>query len=69
MLDLEQRHPTPSTSKDAVIIREFGLSSARYYQLLIAAVAKPEVIEAYPLEVHRISDGIQRRKDARAHRH
>lgn len=68
IIALEARMPRSSGRKDEAILAELGLKPVRYYQLLVAAIQKPEVIAASPVEVHRIRRGIERRAAARSRR-
>lgn len=61
ILAFEEAHSTQSGVKDDAIRAEFGLSAARYYQLLNALIDSPAAIIHDPQLVRRL----QRVRDAR----
>ncbi len=50
----ENRHPRHTSRKEALIVDELGLSPARYYQLLVHAVASEEGVKLDPLLCGRV---------------
>jgi len=50
----ENRHPRHTSRKEALIVDELGLSPARYYQILVHAVASEEGVRLDPLLCGRI---------------
>ena len=62
MLDFERAWAARIGAKDAAIRAEFGLSPARYYQVLYALIDSPVALRHDPLLVRRL----QRLRDARA---
>jgi hypothetical protein len=62
ILDFERSWTSRPDGKDAAIRAEFGLSTARYYQLLSALIDSPVALRTDPLLVRRL----QRVRDARA---
>lgn len=56
LLDFEEQWPRWSGRKDEAIRARFGISPARYFQLLLRAL---EALEARPMLVRRL----QRRRD------
>jgi hypothetical protein len=53
ILDFEATHHHPA-GKDAAVQREFGITSARYYQIVWSLIDRPDVLEARPMVVHRL---------------
>ena len=62
MLDFERAWAARVGAKDAAIRSEFGLSPARYYQVLYALIDSPVALRQDPFLVRRL----QRLRDARA---
>ena len=62
ILDFERDWTARPGSKEAAIRAEFGLSTARYYQILSALIDSPVALRTDPLLVRRL----QRVRDARA---
>ncbi|TLF33209.1 DUF3263 domain-containing protein [Microbacterium sp. 5K110] len=54
LFDFENRHPRHTSRKEAAIVDEFGLSPARYYQLLVHAATSEEGVRIDPLLCGRI---------------
>jgi hypothetical protein len=61
MLDFEARWSGRLGAKEAAIREEFGLSAARYYQVLDALLDTPVALRRDPILVRRL----QRLRDAR----
>lgn len=61
MLDFEARWSGRLGAKEAAIRGEFGLSAARYYQVLDALLDSPAALRRDPILVRRL----QRLRDAR----
>ncbi len=69
ILDFEKSWWTACVSKEQEIRDRFGLSSARYYQILNALIDRPEALEHDPLLVKRLRRlREQRHRDRSAHR-
>ncbi|MBE6476741.1 MAG: DUF3263 domain-containing protein [Propionibacteriaceae bacterium] len=69
ILDFEKSWWTARVSKEQEIRDRFGLSSARYYQILNALIDRPEALEHDPLLVKRLRRlREQRHRDRSAHR-
>jgi hypothetical protein len=71
MLDFEARWSGRLGAKEAAIRAEFGLSAARYYQVLDALIDSPEALRRDPLLVRRLQrlrDGRVRARAARTFR-
>ena len=62
MLDFEGRWSGRLGAKESAIRAEFGLSAARYYQVLDALIDSPIALRSDPLLVRRL----QRLRDGRA---
>ena len=62
LLDFEEQWPRWSGRKDEAIRARFGVSPARYFQLLGRALDTVEALEARPMLVRRL----RRRRDAAA---
>lgn len=62
ILDFERSWTARPGAKEAAIRAEFGLSTARYYQILSALIDSSVALRADPLLVRRL----QRVRDARA---
>lgn len=60
LLDFEEQWPRWSGSKDEAIRARFGVTPARYFQLLHRTIDTAEAIEANPMLVRRL----RRRRDA-----
>jgi hypothetical protein len=54
ILDFERRWWQLSTSKELAIRDRFGISPARYYQLLNRLIELPEALEFDPMLVRRL---------------
>jgi hypothetical protein len=61
MLDFERHWWRHAGAKEEAIRSEFGLSAARYYQLLNALIDSPDAVRHDPMLVGRL----QRARDAR----
>jgi hypothetical protein len=61
LLDFERDWRTHSGRKDAAIRERFGISAARYYQLLGRLIDRPAAVAYDPLVVARL----RRRRDRR----
>lgn len=62
LLDFEEHWPRWSGAKDEAIRARFGVTPARYFQLLLRTIDTAEAEAARPLLVHRL----RRRRDANA---
>ncbi|MFB3980314.1 DUF3263 domain-containing protein [Microbacterium proteolyticum] len=62
LLDFEEHWPRWSGRKDEAIRARFGVSSARYFQVLGRVLETVEALEARPMLTHRL----RRRRDAAA---
>jgi hypothetical protein len=54
ILDFERRWWRHAGAKEQAIREEFGLSAARYYQLLGALIDRPEALKHDPMLVKRL---------------
>jgi hypothetical protein len=63
ILDFERRSWRHSGAKEEAIRDVFGLSAARYYQMLNAVIDSPDALRHDPMLIKRL----QRARDARAH--
>jgi hypothetical protein len=54
ILDFERRWWQSPVSKDAAIRQRFGISGARYHQLLNRLIERPEALEYDPMLVRRL---------------
>lgn len=63
LLDFEEQWPRWSGRKDEAIRAQFGVSPARYFQILSRVVETREALEARPMLVRRLR---RRRERARA---
>jgi hypothetical protein len=61
LLDFERDWSTRVGAKDAAILTEFALPTARYYQMLYVLIDSPAALRHDPLLVRRL----QRLRDAR----
>ncbi|MES2094545.1 MAG: DUF3263 domain-containing protein [Actinomycetota bacterium] len=68
ILAFERHWWKPAGAKEEAIRAELGLSAARYYQLLNAALDRPEAIAFDPLLVRRLQRLRNARTDARSAR-
>lgn len=68
ILDFERRWWRHAGAKEEAIAREFALTSARYYQLLNAAIDTPEALRYDPILVGRLLRARESRLAARASR-
>lgn len=64
LLDFERDWTAHAGRKEAAIRARFGISAARYYQLLNRVLHRPEALAYDPLTVKRLS----RRRDERLRR-
>lgn len=64
LLEFEDRHPGHGIRKSEEIRREFSVPAARYYQLLLELVRRPEVIASHA----RVAGRVRRLEDARVER-
>lgn len=65
LLAFEESHPQHTRAKEDLLRREFGLTSARYYQTLSTLIDTPAALRANPQLVRRLQ---QRRDEMRARR-
>jgi hypothetical protein len=63
ILDFERRTWRHRGAKEEAIRDVFGLSAARYYQLLNAVIDSPDAVRHDPMLIKRL----QRARDARVH--
>jgi hypothetical protein len=63
MLAFERQWWRHAGAKEEAIRAQFGLSAARYYQVLNAVIDSPEAVRHDPMLVRRL----QRARDARTH--
>lgn len=68
MLDFESRWSGRLGAKEAAIRAEFGLSAARYYQVLDALIDSPVALRRDPILVRRLQRLREGRARARAAR-
>ena len=61
LLDFERNWAVHQGGKEAAIAEHFGISAARYYQLIARLVDDPEAMAYDPLTVRRL----RRRRDER----
>lgn len=54
ILDFERERPGPTIPKQILVRARFGLSSARYYQLLNRLIDRPEALRYDPMLVQRL---------------
>lgn len=66
VLDFEQK--PGRGNKEALILRRFNVSAARYYQRLGRIIRTPEALKHNPQLVHRLVDQRTARETARAAR-
>ncbi|MCT2086766.1 DUF3263 domain-containing protein [Microbacterium enclense] len=66
LLDFEEQWPRWSGRKDEAIRVRFGVSPARYFQLLHRAIDTLEAVQVNPMLVRRLRD--KRREAALRHR-
>lgn len=66
LLDFEEQWPRWSGRKDEAIRARFGVSPARYFQILHRSIDTLEAVEANPMLVRRLRD--RRREAALRHR-
>lgn len=66
ILEFERTNPGSSGRKHERIRRQFGITPARYLQLLIAAVATEEALVADAQATHQIQDRIRQGAEDRA---
>lgn len=65
ILEFEQEYPRHSVHKEARIRRQFGYSSARYYQILGTLIESPAALIAYPMLVNRLRRVRDERRERR----
>ena len=65
LLAFEARWARHSARKEEAIREEFGLSAARYYQLLNAVIDSPAAVRHDPMLVRRLHRAREARADAR----
>lgn len=65
ILEFEQEFPRHSVHKEARIRRQFGYSSARYYQILGNLIESPAALVAYPMLVNRLRRVRDERRERR----
>lgn len=68
ILEFERQWWRHAGAKDESIRAEFGLSAARYYQLLNAVIDEPEALKYDPMLVKRLQRARDARTQARAAR-
>lgn len=68
VLDFEREWTARTGDKDDAIRSQFGLSAARYYQVLSAVLASPAALAHDPMLVTRLQRIRDRRAGARAAR-
>lgn len=69
ILEFEDAYPRHHLRKTEDIRTEFGITAARYYQMLGELVRRPDVVARFPLvagRVRRLDDERQGRRVARA---
>lgn len=54
ILEFEEENPRHTVHKEAKIRRQFGYSTARYYQILGTLVESPAALVAYPMLINRL---------------
>ncbi|WP_279367312.1 DUF3263 domain-containing protein [Microbacterium testaceum] len=62
LLDFEEQWPRWSGRKDEAIRARFGITPARYFQIVLRAIDTAEALQARPMLVRRL----RRRRDAGA---
>lgn len=65
ILEFEQAFPRHTVHKEARIRRQFGYSSARYYQILGNLIESPAALVAYPMLINRLRRVRDERRDRR----
>jgi len=68
ILDFERRWWRHAGAKEDAIRTQFGLSAARYYQLLNAVIDSPAAVRHDPMLVRRLQRARDTRTNARASR-
>lgn len=66
ILDFENNWFTSAEPKEQVILERFGLSTARYYQVVNELIDRPEALEHSPLLVKRLRRLRSQRQQARS---
>lgn len=66
ILDFEKSWFTSAEPKEQVILEQFGLSTARYYQVINELIDRPEALEYSPLLVKRLRRLRAQRQQARS---
>lgn len=61
LVDFAAAHPRYRRNVDEDIRREFGITPARYFQLLGRAIATEEALKHDPITVHRLRREADRR--------
>ncbi|MEO5535677.1 MAG: DUF3263 domain-containing protein [Pseudolysinimonas sp.] len=67
LLDFERAWADRTGNREAAIRAEFGVSSARYYQMLYALIDSPLAVRDDPILVRRLQRLRDARRRARAH--
>lgn len=62
LLDFEAGHRRHTGDKEMAIIRQLGITPARYYQLLHRAVPTEEALRHDPILTNRLRDAYGRRR-------
>lgn len=68
LLAFERRRWRYTGSKEQAVREVFGISAARYYQLLSELIDRPEALAHDPILVKRLRGLRERRRDERASR-
>lgn len=68
LLDFERDWATHQGNKGTAIRQRFGISAARYYQLLARVIDDPEALGYDPLTVRRLRRNRDQRRSRRAAR-
>src|SRR4051812_10767695 len=68
ILDFERDWWRHAGAKEEAIRSQFGLSAARYYQLLNTVIDSPDAVRHDPMLVRRLQRARDARTSARAHR-
>lgn len=66
LLDFEDEWYLANSSKEAEVLERFGLTSARYYQILNSLIDTPEALAYRPLLVKRLRRLREQRQRARS---
>ena len=68
LLDFERDWSVHQGGKEAAIAERFGISAARYYQLLARVLDEPQALAYDPLTVRRLRRRRDQRRDRRTAR-